>query len=54
MWLYSFEDIFESSCTGCGNMLAFDSDEYGLLLPSIRLVYNKRIACPFHVQCIPR
>ena len=52
IWLNEYNDLYTASCDGCSTMLAFDSDQYGLLLPTIRIRDNDTI-CAYHIGCIP-
>lgn len=51
-WVSEYRDLYEKCCSGCNQMLAYDSDQYGLLLPTLRIRSNG-IVNAFHISCVP-
>ena len=51
-WVSEYRDLYEKCCSGCNQMLSYDSDQYGLLLPTLRIRNNDTVDA-FHISCIP-
>ena len=52
IWLNQYHDIYDKPCTGCNQLLSYDSDQYGLLLPTIRVIHEN-VTKAYHIGCIP-
>ena len=52
IWLNQYSDLYDKECSGCNQLLSYDCDQYGLLLPTIRINDNNIINA-YHISCVP-